>query len=61
MATPAIPALWRLRQEHHEFKASLGYTESPVLKINKQVNKLGHYVKVNRKPKIPRDFFVFII
>jgi hypothetical protein len=31
--SPAIPALRRLRQEDHEFKASLDYTERPCLKI----------------------------
>jgi hypothetical protein len=28
-----IPALWSLRQEVHEFKASLGYTVRTCLKI----------------------------
>jgi hypothetical protein len=32
--TPLIPALWRLRQEDHEFKANLGYTGRPCLNKN---------------------------
>jgi hypothetical protein len=40
-STPVIPALGILRQENHEFEASLGYTERFCLKnqINKQTNK----------------------
>jgi hypothetical protein len=34
--TPIIPALGRLRQEDHEFKASLGYTQKPCLKKRKK-------------------------
>jgi hypothetical protein len=29
---PMSPAFWRLRQEDHEFKASLGYIGKPFLK-----------------------------
>jgi hypothetical protein len=29
---PAIPELWRLRQEHHKFENSLDYVMRPVLK-----------------------------
>lgn len=32
VCTPVTPALWRLRQEHHEFEARLGYKASPFLK-----------------------------
>lgn len=31
--TPVIPALKRQRKEGHEFKAILGYTEKPYLKV----------------------------
>jgi hypothetical protein len=35
---PVIPALRRLRQEDHEFQASLGYIY-PVTSINQSIDK----------------------
>jgi hypothetical protein len=44
--SPVIPALRRLRQEEHEFKASLGHIQRPYLKNNlppqKKTNKIPH-------------------
>jgi hypothetical protein len=31
-----IPAPWRLRQEDHEFRGSLGFIERPISKKNKK-------------------------
>jgi hypothetical protein len=36
---PIIPALWRLRQENHEFKVSLSYIVRPYLKKRKKMGK----------------------
>jgi hypothetical protein len=41
-----IPALRRLRQKTHEFKASLGYTDRPYLKRPKQNKKTLHCRRV---------------
>jgi hypothetical protein len=38
--TAVIPAHGRLRQENHEFEASLGYTVTPCLDKNKTNKKL---------------------
>jgi hypothetical protein len=34
---PEIPALGRLRQEEHQFKASIGYIARPCLKNKKKI------------------------
>jgi hypothetical protein len=41
---PVISALWRLRQEDHEFKGSLGNTEKACFKKEYGGNKLQFFL-----------------
>jgi hypothetical protein len=58
-STPVIPALGRLRQEGHEFKASLDYLVRPCLK-QKQKDITPHAQQASRHLTVQGDLLSLI-